>query len=118
LALLLLPFSFWLLPPKKSEKENTQKENVWLALRSAPNRRLALTAMAALFIYEIGQGGVDTLTGLIGEEAGMDPTAVGWVFFWGAGWWPWRQPGWVGMRWAPGLRGNWWSTAVICTSAG
>ena len=83
-ALLLMPFYFWLLPPKTTEKQEAEKENVWLSLRSAPNRKLALTAMAALFIYEIGQGGVDKLTGLIGEEAGLDQMAVGWVFFWGA----------------------------------
>jgi predicted MFS family arabinose efflux permease len=81
-ALLLLPFSFWLLPPKVIEK--AEKEGVWLSLKSAPNRKLALTAMAALLIFEVGQGGVDKLTGLIGEETGLDETAVGWAFFWGS----------------------------------
>jgi len=83
---LLLPFFFWLLPPKIQDKDKAEKENVWLSLRSAPNRKLALAAMAALFIYEIGQGGVNIVTGLIGENAGLDPTAVGWAF-WGAQTW-------------------------------
>jgi MFS family permease len=83
-AVLLFPFYFWLLPPKINEKaEKTEKENVWLSVKSAPNRRLALTAMAALFIYEIGQGGVNIVLGLIGEDAGLDETTLGWVFFWG-----------------------------------
>ncbi len=83
-ALLLLPFSFWLLPSNKQYQEATAKESVWISLRRAPNRKLALTAMLALFIYEIGQGGVDRVTALIAEGTGLDETATGWVFFWGA----------------------------------
>jgi predicted MFS family arabinose efflux permease len=81
-AVCLLPFSFWLLPPKRNEQEEAKGESVWLALRSAPNRKLAIYAMLAMFIYEVGQGAVYVLTAKIGGEVGMTPTEVGWAYTW------------------------------------
>ncbi len=85
-ALVLLPFSFWLLPPSKVAKQDVEKkESIWSVLRSAPNRTLALMAMLAMFIYEIGQGGVYVVSALIGEnQAGMNEAAVATAYFIGS----------------------------------
>ena len=85
-ALVLLPFSFWLLPPRKVAKQDVEKkQSIWSVLASAPNRTLALMAMLAMFIYEIGQGGVYVVSALIGEnQAGMNEAAVATAYFIGS----------------------------------
>lgn len=75
LAAVAMPLYLWLLPPRKSAAE--EEGSVWTALRQAPNRMLALAAMAAVFIYETGQGGVFTFIAEIGTRSGLDEQAVG-----------------------------------------
>jgi predicted MFS family arabinose efflux permease len=72
---LLLPLFGWLLPPRKSDTED--EGSIWASILRAPNRALALAAMAALFIYETGQGGVFMFVAEIGERSGLDEQAVG-----------------------------------------
>jgi predicted MFS family arabinose efflux permease len=54
------------------------------SLRTAPNRRLAICAMAALFIYEIGQTGVYNFLGEVAEISGLSSEEFGFVQGWTA----------------------------------
>jgi len=60
-ALLAMPLLTGLLPPREELEERP-------SLLSAPNRTLALVAMAGLFIFEVGQGGVWMFIAQIGEQ--------------------------------------------------
>jgi predicted MFS family arabinose efflux permease len=69
-SLAIAPLFIWLQPPRKAREAK-------LNLLSAPNRSLALVAMAALFTFEVGQGGVWTFVAQIGEHIGLDEHTVG-----------------------------------------
>lgn len=70
LGLLIMPTFIWLLPPRKA---TGRSPSIW----AAPNLSLALVAMAALLVFEIGQGGVYTFIAQIGERSGLDGYQVG-----------------------------------------
>jgi len=69
-ALLVMPFFRGLLPPREAPDERP-------SLLAAPNRMLALVAMAGLFIFEVGQGGVWMFIAQIGEQTGLTEYEVG-----------------------------------------
>jgi MFS family permease len=69
-ALLAIPLFFGLLSPRESPTERP-------SLFTAPNRALALVAMAGLFVFEVGQGGVWMFIAQIGEHTGLDEFEVG-----------------------------------------
>lgn len=73
-TLVLMPALLWLLPPR--ETEASQKGLIEL-IGSAPNRNLAMVALLALFLYEIGQSGVYTFIEQIGFRSGQDEFQVG-----------------------------------------
>ena len=95
--LLLAPVA-WLIFPNHPPGER-------VSMRTAPNRALALSAMVALFIYEIGQTGVYTFLGTIGANSGLNEIAIGQVLGW---------TGLVGLSggllaiWVGGLRWRTW----------
>ena len=70
IGLLLMPLFGWLLPPREDPDEKP-------SLLTAPNRTLALIAMFALVVYEIGQAGVYTFIAQIGDRSGLDEYQVG-----------------------------------------
>jgi len=72
---IMMPVFVWLLPPRREERG--EKSSIWEDLRNAPNRSFALIAMAALFIYEVGQSAVFMFIAEIGERSGLDEQAVG-----------------------------------------
>jgi len=72
---LTMPLFVWLLPPRREDGE--EKSSTWAGLLSAPNRRFALLAMLALFIYEAGQGSVFMFIAEIGERSQLGEQAVG-----------------------------------------
>jgi predicted MFS family arabinose efflux permease len=72
---LAMPLFVWLLPPRRDDGE--EKSSVWAGLLSAPNRKIALFAMLALFIYEAGQGAVFMFIAEIGERSQLGEQAVG-----------------------------------------
>jgi predicted MFS family arabinose efflux permease len=72
---LAMPLFVWLLPPRRDDEE--EKSSVWAGLLSAPNRKIALFAMLALFIYEAGQGAVFMFIAEIGERSQLGEQAVG-----------------------------------------
>jgi predicted MFS family arabinose efflux permease len=73
-TLVLMPPLYWLLPPRESE--DTEEGFVQL-LSSAPNRRLAVIALFALFFYEIGQAGMWNFMEQIGLRSGQDEFQIG-----------------------------------------
>jgi len=73
-SLALMPALLGLLPPRASEGED---EGFFQLIASAPNRWLAIVALLALFIYEIGQSGVFTFMEQIGLRSGQDSFQVG-----------------------------------------
>jgi len=73
-TLALMPALVWLLPPRESEASD---KGLFELIGSAPNRNLAIIAMLALFIYEIGQSGVYTFIEQIGLRSGQDEFEVG-----------------------------------------
>ena len=72
---LAMPLLVWLLPPRRDDGE--EKSSIWAGLLSAPNRKIALFAMLALFIYEAGQGAVFMFIAEIGERSQLGEQAVG-----------------------------------------
>ncbi len=70
ISLVLIPLFGWLLPARAAPGDKP-------SLLAAPNRGLALAAMLALFVYEVGQGGVYTFIEQIGLRAPMDEYAIG-----------------------------------------
>jgi predicted MFS family arabinose efflux permease len=70
IALLATPLFSSLLPPREAPEERP-------SLFAAPHRTLALAAMAGLFVFEVGQGGVWMFVAQIGEHAGMSEYTVG-----------------------------------------
>jgi DHA1 family inner membrane transport protein len=72
---LMMPLFVWLLPPRRDDGE--EESSVWAGLLSAPNRRFALFAMLALFIYEAGQGSVFMFIAEIGDRCQLGEQAVG-----------------------------------------
>lgn len=70
LSLALAPLFFWLLPAREAPEAKP-------SLLAAPNRMLALVAMLALFVFEVGQGGVWTFVAQIGEHTGLSEHATG-----------------------------------------
>jgi predicted MFS family arabinose efflux permease len=71
----LMPFCIWLLPPRPSESAATT--SAWAAILQAPNRAIAVAAILALFIYEIGQGGIWTYLAELGQRSGVDDRLYG-----------------------------------------
>ncbi|MBW2419786.1 MAG: MFS transporter [Deltaproteobacteria bacterium] len=69
-ALLVMPLFTGLLSPRETPGEEP-------SLFAAPHRTLALVAMAGLFIFEIGQGGVWMFIAQIGENTGLTEYRVG-----------------------------------------
>lgn len=69
-ALLAMPLFRALPAPREAPEERS-------SLLAAPNRMLALVAMAGLFIFEVGQGGVWMFVAQIGESTGLDEYQVG-----------------------------------------
>jgi predicted MFS family arabinose efflux permease len=70
MCLLLLPLLRWLIPPRRAEEAQP-------SFRTAPHRSLALVAMLALLIYEIGQGGIWTFIEQIGLRSQLNEYEVG-----------------------------------------
>jgi predicted MFS family arabinose efflux permease len=73
-SLALMPALLGLLPPRPSEGDDA---GFFQLIATAPNRRLAVVALLALFIYEIGQSGVFTFMEQIGLRSGQDAFQVG-----------------------------------------
>jgi len=71
----LMPLFFWLLPPRRSESVATS--SAWAAIVQAPNRAFAVATMLALFIYEVGQGGIWTYLAEFGQHSGVDDEFYG-----------------------------------------
>jgi predicted MFS family arabinose efflux permease len=69
-AILPIPLFTRLLAPRNAPDERP-------SLFAAPNRALALIAMAGLFIFEVGQGGVWMFVAQIGEHTGLSEFEVG-----------------------------------------
>lgn len=69
-ALLVIPLFPHLLSPRETPGERP-------SVFSAPNRAFALIAMAGLFIFEVGQGGVWMFIAQIGEHTGLTEYEVG-----------------------------------------
>ena len=67
---LLLPFQVWLAPPRKTKEANP-------SLLTAPNRGIAVIAMLALLIFEIGQGGIYIFIEQIGLRSQMTEYQIG-----------------------------------------
>lgn len=87
-VVLCLPLILWLNPPRLSEavQEDTasfrdysffERMTERLGVRDAPNARLALIAMLALFIYEIGQGATQVFLEQFGLRAGLEEYRIG-----------------------------------------
>lgn len=88
-VVLLGPLLLWLPPPPQDTKHHTLsdaalKQLSWpqrlaekLGIRDAPNKAYALIAMAALFIYEIGQGSTQVFLEQFGLRAGLDEYRTG-----------------------------------------
>jgi predicted MFS family arabinose efflux permease len=70
MSLVLVPLLGWLPPPRAAPGDKP-------SLLAAPNRALALAAMLALLVFEVGQGGVYTFIEQIGLRAQMDEYAIG-----------------------------------------
>ena len=69
-CLALLPLLRWLVPPCETEEARP-------SLRTAPNRLLAIVAMFALLVFEIGQGGIYTFIEQIGLRSQLSPHQIG-----------------------------------------
>jgi predicted MFS family arabinose efflux permease len=69
-CLALLPLVSWLVPPRKVEGETP-------SLLTAPNRVLAVIAMLALLVFEIGQGGIYTFIEQIGLRSQLTEYQIG-----------------------------------------
>jgi predicted MFS family arabinose efflux permease len=69
-SLAVTPLFLWLLPAREAPEAKP-------SLLAAPNRVLALVAMLALFVFEVGQGGVWTFVAQIGEHTGLSEHATG-----------------------------------------
>jgi predicted MFS family arabinose efflux permease len=87
-VVLFMPLIVWLNPPRIHEAEQeskslTQGLNLFqrmaerLGIRDAPNRQFALLAMAALFIYEIGQGATQVFLEQFGLRTGLEEIRIG-----------------------------------------
>jgi predicted MFS family arabinose efflux permease len=72
---IIMPLFVWLLPPPRDARD--ENSSVWTGLLSAPNRKFAVAAMLALFIYEAGQGAVFMFIAEIGERSNLGDQAVG-----------------------------------------
>ena len=64
---LMMPLLIWLLPPRRMEA--AAGSNPWQQILDAPNRAIAVIAMLAVFIYEIGQGGIWTYMAELGSRS-------------------------------------------------
>lgn len=69
-CLAVLPLMLWLIPPRKGKEENP---SLW----TAPNRALAVVAMLALLVFEIGQGGIYTFVEQIGLRSDLTEHQIG-----------------------------------------
>jgi len=69
-GLALLPLMSWLIPPRKVEGKTP-------SLLTAPNRVLAIIAMLALLVFEIGQGGIYTFIEQIGLRSQLTEHQIG-----------------------------------------
>ena len=90
-VVILCPLFFWLPPPPEEDTDHTLSPVAWqqlsllqraaekLGVRDAPNKEYALIAMAALFIYEIGQGSTQVFLEQFGLRAGLDEYRIGQV---------------------------------------
>ncbi|HIF92957.1 MAG TPA: MFS transporter [Myxococcales bacterium] len=67
---LLLPCLVWLAPPRKTKEAKP-------SLLTAPNRAIAVIAMLALLVFEIGQGGIYTFIEQIGLRSQMNEYQIG-----------------------------------------
>ena len=87
-VLLLLPLLVWLNPPRHHETTDgdaalKHELSLWerlterLGVRDAPNGRLAVTVMAGLFVYEIGQGATQVFLEQFGLRTGLEPYRIG-----------------------------------------
>ncbi|MEM6581669.1 MAG: MFS transporter [Pseudomonadota bacterium] len=88
-VVLLLPLCFWLPPPPRDPEEEAAKAAAMnslsplerftekLGVRGAPNKEFAIVALIALFIYEVGQGGIQVFLEQMGLRTGMDAVEVG-----------------------------------------
>jgi MFS transporter, DHA1 family, inner membrane transport protein len=87
-VVLFLPLILWLNPPRHHEtiQEYTSPEptlSLWgrlterLGVRDAPNGRLAVLVMVALFTYEIGQGATQVFLEQFGLRAGLGEIRIG-----------------------------------------
>ena len=72
---LMMPLLIWLLPPRRMEA--AAGSNPWQQILDAPNRAIAVVSMLALFIYEIGQGGIWTYLAELGSRSGLEGQSFG-----------------------------------------
>lgn len=75
ISLPLMAAFVWLLSPTQTAEQHA-------SLSTAPNRKIAVLAMAALFIYEIGQTGVYNFLGEIAAISGLNDVEFGIVQGW------------------------------------
>ncbi|MCH7534602.1 MAG: hypothetical protein IH948_02455, partial [Bacteroidetes bacterium] len=68
-AILALPMYVLLLPPIKGEGSDA---DILKLIKDAPYRRLAVCAMAGVFIYELGQTAVFTYQDIVGDNVGIE----------------------------------------------
>ena len=88
-VLLISPLFYWLPdPPRDGVASASQATNLdslsplqrfaeRLGIRGAPNKGFAIAALAALFLYEIGQGSIQVFLEQIGLRAGLDEIRIG-----------------------------------------
>ena len=72
---IMMPLLIWLLPPRRMEA--AAGSSPWQQILDAPNRAIAVVAMLALFIYEIGQGGIWTYMAELGSRSGLEGQSFG-----------------------------------------
>ena len=88
-VLLISPLFYWLPDPPRNSRVDAglasktaplpplQRFAERLGVRGAPNKGFAIAALAALFIYEIGQGSVQVFLEQFGLRSGLDEIRIG-----------------------------------------
>ncbi len=88
-VLLIAPLFYWLPDPPRDAKADADLESKAaslpplqrfaerLGVRGAPNKGFAIAALAALFVYETGQGSIQVFLEQFGLRSGLDEIRIG-----------------------------------------